>query len=62
MSDELYRCPVLEEMGVYGEEFPVNKYDPRHSETLPDMVRHLKVDNHWTDKQVADWQETARPE
>lgn len=61
MSEEVYRCPILDEGGVYEEQFPVGKYDPRHWETLPDMIRHLKVDNHWTDKQIADWQETARP-
>lgn len=58
---EKYRCPILEEMDAYDEEYPAGKYDPRHYDTLPDMIHHLKVDNHWTDKQIADWQETARP-
>lgn len=62
MSKEIYRCPILHEGGAYDEDYPVGKYDPRHYETLPKMIEHLRDDNDWTDKQVADWQETARPE
>lgn len=62
MSSELYRCPILdEEEGLYEQDFS-GKYDPRHYETLPKMIDHLRDDNGWTDKQVADWQESARPE
>ncbi len=63
MEPELYRCPVLEQMGAYDEEYPEGRYDPRHYETLPNMVQHLKEQHRfsWTDKQIADWQETAKP-
>lgn len=62
MMDELYRCPILDEGGAYEENYPCGKYDPRHYETLPAMIAHLRDDNDWTDKQIADWQEMARPE
>lgn len=62
MSEEVYRCPILDEGGLYEKEFPADKYDPRHYETLPKMIEHLRDDNGWTDKEIADWQETARPE
>lgn len=62
MGEEVYRCPILDECGTYAQEFAEEQYDPRHYETLPKMIEHLHDDNGWTGKQIADWQETARPE
>lgn len=58
-AEPLYRCPILEEMGAYDEQYSCGKYDPRHYDTLPDMIAHLQQ-NKWTEQQIADWQETAR--
>lgn len=60
MSDEpKYRCPIL--LDAHGNPYPPMTLAEVHAETLSVMVRHLRDDNHWTDKQVADWQETAQP-
>lgn len=62
MSEQVYRCPILDEEGLYEQQLSDDEYDPRHYETLPKMIEHLRGDNGWTDKEIADWQESARPE
>lgn len=55
-----YKCPILEDMGAYDEEYPCGKYDPRHYDNLDQMVKHLKQ-NKWTVEEIDAWVARAVP-
>jgi hypothetical protein len=59
-TEPLYRCPILEGMLAYEQEYAPGQYDPREYFTKSEMLLHLRS-NQWDQGKREAWAATASP-